>query len=81
MWTVEKPKESGYYWFYGDPFWDQLPHDELKGINPFKPKMVIVEVRFIRENFTTIISNGAMCYGMRGVFWSIPVEAPPTPEI
>ncbi len=81
MWTDKRPTESGYYWFYGDPFWDQLPHDELKGINPFKPEMMVMEVQFIRESFIMYVTAGAMCYGMRGVFWDERIESPPMPEV
>jgi hypothetical protein len=76
MWTKEKPITSGYYFFYGDPFWDQLPHDEAHGINPFKPERYIVKVQYIRENFIVYIVDGTYSYESKGVWWDIPIEFP-----
>lgn len=78
MWTEKKPEETGYYWFYGDPFWDQLPRDN--GKNPFNPEMVIVEVTFIREGFCTFVYSGAFCYKMKGLWWNEKIVSPQPPS-
>jgi len=59
MWSKEAPTVSGFYWFYGDPFWLQLPHDEEKGINPFKPGLHMVECKFVRDGFAPLVTSGA----------------------
>jgi len=77
IWTKESPIESGFYWFYGDPFWSQLPHDEAKGINPFKPELHMVECTFVRDGFITLVTSGTFMYsGWRGVFWNEKIEEP-----
>lgn len=81
MWTNEKPVETGRYWFYGDPFWDSLPHDEEKGINPFKPNMYVIDVAYVREGFVTCVTEGAFCYGkMKGIWWDEKLVAPEVPK-
>jgi len=77
MWTEEKPTTSGYYFFYGDPHWDENRiHDETKGINPFKPEKYIIEVKYVRENFTIYIVDGTFIYHPKGVWWDTPIEFP-----
>ena len=77
MWSKEAPTVSGFYWFYGDPFWLQLPHDEEKGINPFKPGLHMVECKFVRDGFAPLVTSGAFMYeGYRGVFWTERIQEP-----
>ena len=80
MWETEKPKESGWYWFYGDPFYGELPHDEEKGINPYTPEMHMVEITFVREGFITMASQGAFCYKPKGMFFTNRIEEPEKPN-
>jgi len=77
MWTKDKPIESGFYWFYGDVFWDQLPHDE--GRNPFEPKLELVQFKVIRNNDILYISHNTFCYNMKGVWWDEKIQEPELP--